>query len=315
MRHLVLLALVAVSAAACGDSTAPAAPPALSEASLRAHLDLRQERASLAAAGNAVSADIAARGIPAGLGDALADDALLLSSRVNTIQGRAAAVAFLSTDPIAPSALSWQVIAADVSNDGTQGYTWSQGSFTIDIGAGPTTLPGFFLTYWRRAGGGDWEIAAWTFNAGGPQTDPIPAGFGTPDTKHRRNFPNTVPSEQRAQMLAADAAFSAASVANGSGPAFQQFAAPNAIAVSGALVFGPADIGVAFVSGPNDVASWVPRFSDVAQSGDLAFSVGDATFDFADFGLVYTKYLTVWQKQNTGEWLFVADLGNRRPAP
>jgi hypothetical protein len=38
-------------------------------------------------------------------------------------------------------------------------------------------------------------------------------------------------------------------------------------------------------------------------------------FDFAQFGTFYTKYLTVWQKQNTGEWLFVADFGNSRPAP
>ena len=313
MRKLVLLAALATAAAACRDTAAPA-DPSLSEASTRAHLDLRVERAGLIEAGNAVSADIQARGIPAGLGDALADDALILSSRANTIQGRAAAVAFLSSDPIAPSALDWQVFAADVSNDGSQGYTWSQGSFTIDIGTGPTTLPGFFLTYWRRVGD-DWKIAAWTYNAGGPQTDPLPAGFGTPTTKQRRNFPNTQPAEQRAQVLAVDAAFSAAYVASGSGPAFRQFAAPNAIAVSGALVFGPADIGVVFASGPNDVASWVPRFADVAESGDLAFSVGDATFDFEEFGFVYTKYLTVWQKQNTGEWLFVADLGNSRPAP
>ena len=316
MRTLVLLAALAVTASACRDAapTGPAGDPSLSEASTRAHLDLREERASLISAGNAVSADIQARGVAAGLGDALADDALLLSSRVNTIQGRAAAVAFLSSDPIAPSALTWQVIAADVSNDGTQGYTWSAGSFTIDIGTGPTTLPGFFLTYWRRVGD-DWKIAAWTFNAGGPETDPIPSGFGTPTTKHRRNFPNTEPADQAAQVLAVDAAFSAASVANGSGPAFQQFAAPNAIAVSGALVFGPADIGEAFTGGPNDVISWVPRFSGVAASGDLGFSVGDATFNIEGLGLIFTKYLTVWQKQNTGEWLFVADLGNRRPAP
>ena len=319
MRHLVLLAFVAMSAAGCGDSAAPsnsAGDANLSEASTRAHLDLREERASLIAAGNAVSVTIASQGVPAGLGAALAGDALLLSPRVNVIQGRDAAVAFLSSDPIAPSALNWTVFAADASNDGTQGYTWAQGGFTIDIGTGPLQLPAFFLIYWRRAAAGDeWQIAAMTIANAGPHEGSLPAGFGTPDTKHRRNFPNTEVAEQRAQVLAVDAAFSAASVANGSGPAFQQFAAPNAIAVSGDLVFGPADIGVAFESGPNDVISWVPRFSDVAASGDLGFSVGEATFDFAGVGLFYSKYLTVWQKQNTGEWRYVADLGNSRPAP
>jgi len=32
-------------------------------------------------------------------------------------------------------------------------------------------------------------------------------------------------------------------------------------------------------------------------------------------GTFYSKYLTIWQKQNTGEWRFVADEGNSRPAP
>jgi plastocyanin len=154
-----------------------------------------------------------------------------------------------------------------------------------------------------------------TIASGGPHEGGIPAGFGTPDTKHRRNFPNTEVGEQRDAILAADAAFSAASVANGSGPAFEQFAAPNAIANSGDLVFGPADIGVAFASEPGDTVSWIPRFADVAASGDLGFSVGEATFDLADGTLFFSKYLTVWQKQNTGEWRYVADLGNSRPAP
>jgi ketosteroid isomerase-like protein len=315
MRRFVLLTCAALAAAACHDAATPT-DPSLSEASIRAQLDLRVERAGLIEAGNALSAAIATQSVPAALGAALASDALLLSPRVNILQGRAAAVAFLTSDPIAPSALNWTVFAADVANDGTQGYTWAEGGLTVNLGTGPLQLPAFFLIYWRRAAAGDdWQIAAMTIANAGPHEGGIPAGFGTPDTKHRRNFPNTEVGEQRAALLAVDAAFSAASVANGSGPAFQQFAAPNALAVSGDLVFGPADIGVAFESGPNDVISWTPRFSDVAASGDLSFTVGEAVFDFADFGFFYSKYLTVWQKQNTGEWRYVADLGNSRPAP
>ena len=79
---------------------------------------------------------------------------LLLSPRVNTLSGRAAAGAFLTGDPLAPSALSWNVEAADVSNDGTQGYTWSEGSATYDFGTGALARPSFFLTYWRRSAPG-----------------------------------------------------------------------------------------------------------------------------------------------------------------
>ena len=123
--------------------------------------------------------------------------------------------------------------------------------------------------------------------------------------------PNTDIAAQAAQILGVDAAFSAASVSNGSGPAFEQYAAPNAIAIGGGeFVFGPTDIGAAFTGGPNDVVSWVPLHSGAAASGDLGFSVGEAVFVIEGAGTFYSKYLTIWQKQNTGEWRFVADEGN-----
>ncbi|HUQ15019.1 MAG TPA: hypothetical protein VM094_03120 [Gemmatimonadales bacterium] len=193
MRNLVLLILLAGTSAACQDTLSPRhpQPAASSEASDQAHLDLREERASLIAAGNALSDAIAEDGVVAGLGDAFAEDVLFLGPRTATLQGRGAATGWLATNAIAPSAIQWEVLAADVSNDGTQGFTWTGGSFTADLGAGPTVLPGFFLLYWRRAGSGDWEIAAMVLNIAGPQTGPLPEGFGTPTSKHRRNFPNT----------------------------------------------------------------------------------------------------------------------------
>ena len=319
MRHLILIGLLAGAAMACQDSAAPreSISPALSEASVAAQLDLRVERASLAAAGNALSSALGTQGVAAALDAAFADDVLLLSPRVNVLSGRAAAGTFLTSDPLAPSALQWSVEIAEVSNDGTQGYTWSEGSATYDFGTGALARPSFFLTYWRRAAvGEDWTVAGLVISLGGPSTGGIPAGFGTPDTKHRRNFPNTEVAAQRAEILSVDAAFSAASVAQGSGPAFEQFAAPNAIGVGGGqYIFGPAALGEAFTSDPTDVISWVPRFSDAAASGDLGFSVGEATFDFGPAGTFYSKYLTVWQKQDTGAWRWVADLGNNRPAP
>jgi hypothetical protein len=153
-------------------------------------------------------------------------------------------------------------------------------------------------------------------NSRAPGAQPISAAFGTPTNKHRRNFPNTDAAGIAAQLLAVDADFSAASVSQSSGPAFEAFAAPNAIGVNGGeLVFGPQALGEAFTIGPNDVISWVPLHSDAAASGDLGFTVGDATFVFPDFGTFFSKYLTVWERQDTGDWKFVADFGNSRPGP
>jgi hypothetical protein len=117
--------------------------------------DLRRARESPDHRGNEVSARSTKTALPPGLGDALAANAILLSPRKPVISGRSEAAAFLSKDPIAPSALSWEVIFADVSADAQQGYTWAHGNSTFDFGAGPTTLQSFFLIYWRRTESGD----------------------------------------------------------------------------------------------------------------------------------------------------------------
>ena len=317
MRYLVLLASLAVATAACQDTTGTGMDgAALPDAASRANLDLREERASLVAAGNEVSGAIAANGVASGLGGALTHNGLLLSPRVATIQGREAAMDFLSTAPNAPSALNWEVIIADVSSDASQGYTWSQGSTTLDLGTGATTIPSFFLTYWKRTESGRWRIAAFVLNLGGPQPLPLPDGFDTPTTRRGRDFPPTDLKTLRKELRATDVAFSDASLADGTGPAFERFAARNGIAVGGGMfVFGPDAIGEAFASGPNDVVSWAPRFADAAHSGDLGFTVGDASFALEGIPPFYTKYLTVWRKQKHGQWRFVGDLGNSRPAP
>jgi ketosteroid isomerase-like protein len=315
MRYPVLLALLAAGAAACHDATAPrddgqtVAPSASTQSS---RPNLREERASLIAAGNQVSSAMARKGVASGLGGRLAGNVLFLAPRIATLRGKQAAIDWLSTNPTAPSAIQWGVLAADVSNDATQGFTWTGGTFTADLGTGPAEHNGFFLIYWRRGPGGAWRIAAMVFNLGGPQTGPLPPGFGTPTTRHRRSF-HQVSSDR---LLEIDAAFSAAAVKHGTGPAFERFAAPNAMAVGGGqFIFGPAAIGEAFASGPDDVVSWVPRFADVAESGDLGFTVGDAIFELVEVGTFFTKYLTVWQRQDDGRWRFVADFGNSRPGP
>ena len=114
MRNLLFVCVLAGVSVACRDALSPrdAAGAALSEASQRAHLDLREERASLIAAGNAVSAAIQQQGVAAALGDAFAEDVVFLGARTNTIQGRAGAVDWLTSNPLAPSAIAWSVLVA-----------------------------------------------------------------------------------------------------------------------------------------------------------------------------------------------------------
>ena len=199
MRHLVLIAVLAGPAGMPGHGCAARIGQPRPVRSQRGRATRSPRRARVAHhGGERASSAIAAQGVAAGLGAAFADDVLFLSPRVNVLSGRDAAGSFLTTDALAPSALSWRVIVADVSNDGTQGYTWSEGSSTIDFGTGALARPSFFLIFWRRAAAAGLDRWPVVVIAGGPRRAAIPAGFGTPDTKHRRNFPNTEPAEQAA---------------------------------------------------------------------------------------------------------------------
>jgi ketosteroid isomerase-like protein len=62
---------------------------------------------------------------------------------------------------------------------------------------------------------------------------------------------------------------------------------------------------------------WHPVAGEVARSGDLGFTVGNAVFTGRSLDgspqVRYSKYLTVWKRQRDGSWRYVVDGGNARP--
>jgi ketosteroid isomerase-like protein len=70
---------------------------------------------------------------------------------------------------------------------------------------------------------------------------------------------------------------------------------------------------------PADQLTWKPVKIEVADSGDLAYSLGTWQLKGKDpkgNDVTQTgKYLTVWKKQKNGSWKVVADTGNVDPAP
>jgi len=70
---------------------------------------------------------------------------------------------------------------------------------------------------------------------------------------------------------------------------------------------------------PADQLTWKPVKIEVADSGDLAYSLGTWQLkgkDQKDNDVTQTgKYLTVWKKEKDGSWKVVADTGNVDPPP
>ncbi|HZD05052.1 MAG TPA: hypothetical protein VE173_09040, partial [Longimicrobiales bacterium] len=63
------------------------------------------------------------------------------------------------------------------------------------------------------------------------------------------------------------------------------------------------------------VLSWTPVGGVAASTGDLAFTWGPYEFELPSGAVAYGKYMSLWEKEPSGEWKFVADAGNPNPAP
>jgi ketosteroid isomerase-like protein len=131
----------------------------------------------------------------------------------------------------------------------------------------------------------------------------------------------TAPPAGPATLIAADSAFSARSVAEDVASAFSTFVAPDGAVLSGGpgILYGPDVIRKAFAGAARTLTlTWSPRLAEIAGSGDLGFTVGEATTRSLDGAgpprVSDSKYLTVWRRQRDGTWRFVVDGGNDRPA-
>ena len=278
------------------------------EAREAAHLDLREVRAELLAVDRAYADAAKSVNLIDALVAPLAPQAVFLAPGPVFPRGPAAVRALLEATPSnALSKWTWTPIRVDVSSDGKDGYTMGYTELTQPSGV---VLPGRYLSYWVKQSNGTWKIEAYKRipRAAGPVSLTPPPGFETPDDKHRRYFPNTYAESEAAAAAAADQAFSDLAQIVGNSEAFARYAAPTA-AQSGAQAsvgweFGRAAIAAAHAGEPVGIFSWSPVISHAAVSGDLAFTVG---WVFNAAGQTLGKYFSVWQKQNTGEWLYVVD--------
>ena len=317
-RPFILLAALAAAACAPDAATSPnarvdrasfdASSGEGREASARADIDLREVRTELLAVDRAYAEAAKSVNLIDALVAPLAPNAVFLAPGPVIPRGTAQVRALLEATPAnALSKWAWTAIRVDVSSDGKEGYTLGYTELTQPSG---TVLPGRYLAYWVKQSDGSWKIEAYKRipRAPGAVSLTPPPGFETPDDKHRRYFPNTDAAAEADAAAATDQAFSDLAQVVGNSEAFARYAAPTAAqsgtSTSVGWVWGPAAIAEAHAPEALGSFSWTPVIAHAAESGDFAFTVG---WVFNDAGRTLGKYFSVWQKQNTGEWLYVVD--------
>lgn len=262
--------------------------------------DRTADRDALLAADRALSDNTASLGMVQGFVPVLDHGAAYLYPGAPLLRGSDHIRSFLErTDSILRQ--TWAPIFADVSADGRLGYSYG---LTRSSGA-----RGKYLACWQKTHDG-WRLAAFASTRPAPVPDSISplAMRGVLGAQVRgRADPN--------ELLHADSSFAALSVASGAKTAFLAFSAEEAISFGGGaqLTEGREAIGASFDGFPaGAVLEWWPVAAQIAPSGDLGCTVGEARISSLHH---YSKYLTVWRRQPGGAWKFVADGGNVRPAP
>ena len=262
--------------------------------------DRASDRNALLAADRSLSDKTAASGILLGFVPALTDDAAYLYPGAPLLRGSKQIRSFLArADSLMQ--LTWSPAFADVSADGRLGYSY--GWTRVD------RTRGKYLACWQKQGG-VWRLAAYA------ATRPVPITDSTAPTPPRGELSAQVRGRaDTRELMRADSAFAALSVTSGAKTAFLTYAAEQAISFGGGaqITEGREAIGAGFDGFPaGAVLEWWPLAAQLAPSGDLGCTVGEAKIASLNH---YSKYLTIWRRQADGSWKFVADGGNVRPAP
>ncbi|HEY8105791.1 MAG TPA: DUF4440 domain-containing protein [Gemmatimonadales bacterium] len=269
-------------------------------------------REALLAADSALSHAVATAGVSHGFASYLSQDAVYLEPDTEYIRGRDRAEAFLN-GRLSDANLRFGPARAEVSGDGSVGYIVGWTELTQP---GRPVGHGKYLAFWRRQSDGNWKLEAWNRSraAEGPPA-PLPA-LTDPGKSPARTV--DAGAETRT-LIGIDSAFAALSVARGAVQAFTSYAAPTAVSLGGGKDFtvGREAIGQEQAGPPGQVLDWKPALGGVGPLGDLGWTVG--TFVFTPAGATPRsfegKYLTVWQRADSGSWQFVADGGSGNAPP
>ena len=118
-------------------------------------------------------------------------------------------------------------------------------------------------------------------------------------------------------LMDVDRDFSKSSVANGMKASFLEYADTAVVKLQEnnfpAWGFGELE---ASLSGLNDSLfslSWTPVKAELAESGDLGYTIGKWTLTTKDGTTQYGVYVTVWKRRDDGSWKYVVDAGNDTP--
>lgn len=122
-------------------------------------------------------------------------------------------------------------------------------------------------------------------------------------------FQDALPKEAIAQMIATEKAFAKMALDKNTPAAFLYFLAPDGVVFDKGMPQNGLEIWKN--KKPQGLLQWQPIYAGMALSGDLGYSIGNwqASANAQTIASATGTFVTLWQKQNTGDWRVRADIG------
>lgn len=215
------------------------------------------------------------------------------------------------------TAVKWQPVRVEASADGTRGYSYGYAIYGQPQSGPPAIRVDRYIAYWRREASG-WRIVAYAEHMErGPRRSrsPLRRGTRSPPTCRCRvataRGRRAVRPTKRSPAMRGEwgREWRSGDVRHRMRRCFRRRE----------FITGPVAITGSFgaATGSRSLLVWHPVLGDVADSGDLGFTVGNAVFTGERKDgtpeVRYSRYLTVWKRQKDGSWRFVVDGGSARP--
>ncbi len=201
--------------------------------------------------------------------------------------------------------LTWEPAYAEISADGTLGYTTGPWTFEDGQGADVIRIHGHYVSIWKIQADGSWKVI---LDIGNTYPDPFP-GFGAVEKRVAVDpVEGADPGTGRNELVALDRALSNAddridSLLSATDPDVRMYrngerptrGREEALELLGLILTGTTE--------PKGSTRWEPLDSGVAGSGDLGYSYG-----YAGVSEDSTSYLRIWRRRPGGEWKIILDV-------
>jgi ketosteroid isomerase-like protein len=272
--------------------------------------------ASALAADSSFSARSVAAGFRVAIEEAAANDAVLVYAGVPVVWSRPFIARILAAQPMLDSIVVRLIpVHFEIARDSTLAVVYGITSTTRRGPAAGEPQLGWYANVWRRQPDGIWRLAA------AAQVGVVASRLAVvpPELSAPPHAP-FIPGPFDHAFSDADIAFADLAHRENARVAFERFASPQGASISGdgLLLLGPSQIGESLGGSETQDWKWAPVAAGGTPSGDLGFTIGEASIGPRAGGsgaTRYSKYLTLWRRSADGAVKFIFDVGNLRPAP